>query len=26
VWVIDWQSRQGYKVSVIAPCERWECW
>ena len=23
VWVIDWQSRQGYKVCVVmAPCER----
>jgi hypothetical protein len=24
VWVIDCESRQGYKVSVVmAPCERW---
>ena len=22
VWVIDWQSRQGYNVSVMAPFER----
>ena len=22
VWVIDWLSRQGYKVSVMAPRER----
>jgi len=21
VWVIDWQSRQAYNVSVMAPCE-----
>src|SRR5262249_12333926 len=24
VWVIDWQSPQGYKVSIVmATCERW---
>jgi len=24
VWVVDWQSRQGYNVFVMAPCERRE--